>query len=100
MTGMRPDYTRVWDLKTKMRDMNPDILSLPQYLISQGYTTQGIGKIYDVRCVDKELDKPLIKNIRTLNNHLINIPDTTDTIALVSKSQTLLDKVIAKLNSY
>ena len=58
MTGMRPDYTRVWDLKTKMRDMNPDILSLPQYLISQGYTTQGIGKIYDVRCVDKELDKP------------------------------------------
>ena len=58
MTGMRPDYTRVWDLKTKMRDMNPDILSLPQYFISQGYSTQGIGKIYDVRCVDKDLDKP------------------------------------------
>ena len=58
MTGMRPDFTKVWDLKTKMRDMNPDILSLPQYFISQGYSTQGIGKIYDVRCVDKELDKP------------------------------------------
>jgi iduronate 2-sulfatase len=58
MTGMRPDYTRVWDLKTRMRDVNPDILSLPQYLISQGYSTQGIGKIYDQRCVDGELDKP------------------------------------------
>ncbi len=58
MTGMRPDYTKVWDLKTRMRDINPDILSLPQYLISQGYSTQGIGKVYDPRCVDKDLDKP------------------------------------------
>lgn len=58
MTGMRPDYTKVWDLKTKMRDVNPDILSIPQYFISQGYQTTGIGKIYDPRCVDNELDKP------------------------------------------
>jgi iduronate 2-sulfatase len=56
MTGKRPDYTQVWDLKTKMRDINPDIVSIPQYLITQGYTTQGIGKVYDSRCVDKEMD--------------------------------------------
>lgn len=56
MTGMRPDYTKVWDLKTKMRDMNPDIVSIPQYFASQGYTTQGIGKVYDPRCVDDEND--------------------------------------------
>jgi iduronate 2-sulfatase len=41
-----------------MRDVNPDILSMPQYFISQGYQTAGIGKIYDSRCVDDELDKP------------------------------------------
>lgn len=58
MTGMRPDYTRVWDLKTKMRDVNPDILSIPQYFISKGYQTAGIGKVYDSRCVDDEEDKP------------------------------------------
>ncbi len=58
MTGRRPDYTKIWDLKTKMRDMNPDILSIPQYFISQGYSTQGIGKVYDIRCVDKYFDKP------------------------------------------
>lgn len=58
MTGKRPDYTKVWDLKTKMRDINPDILSLPQYLITQGYSTQGIGKVYDPRDVDKQLDLP------------------------------------------
>lgn len=58
LTGMRPDVTKVWDLKTKMRDMNPDILTLPQYFASKGYTTQAIGKIYDPRCVDVDLDKP------------------------------------------
>jgi arylsulfatase A-like enzyme len=46
MTGMRPDYTKVWDLKTQMRDMNPNIVTLPQYLISQGYKAVGTGKIY------------------------------------------------------
>jgi iduronate 2-sulfatase len=58
LTGKRPDYTKVWDLKTKMRDINPTIISLPQYFISKGYSTQGIGKVYDPRCVDKELDEP------------------------------------------
>jgi iduronate 2-sulfatase len=58
MTGKRPDNTGVWDLKTKMRDVNPDILSLPQHLITQGYSTQGIGKVYDTRCVDKQMDAP------------------------------------------
>jgi arylsulfatase A-like enzyme len=57
MTGMRPDVTKVWDLKTKMRDMNPDILTIPQYFISQGYTTSGVGKIYHPSCVDKQNDK-------------------------------------------
>jgi len=58
MTGKRPDYTKVRDLKTKMRDMNPGIVSIPQYFKSQGYTTIGTGKIYDPRCVDKEVDGP------------------------------------------
>ncbi len=58
LTGMRPDATKVWDLKTKMRDINPNILTFPEYLISKGYSTQGLGKIYDSRCVDNDLDKP------------------------------------------
>ena len=58
MTGLRPDVTKVWDLNTTMRSVNPDILSLPQYFISQGYSTQGIGKVYDPRCVDIDIDKP------------------------------------------
>lgn len=56
MTGMRPDYTKIWDLKTQMRDMNPDILTLPQYLITQGYNAVGTGKIYHPSSAIKQID--------------------------------------------
>jgi iduronate 2-sulfatase len=56
MTGMRPDYTKVWDLKTQMRDMNPDILTIPQHFITQGYTTSGMGKIYHPSSAIKKID--------------------------------------------
>ncbi|MFC1467956.1 sulfatase [Verrucomicrobiota bacterium] len=58
MTGLRPDRTRVWDLKTKIRKANPDALTLPEYFRSQGFTTAGTGKIYDSRSVDKKVDEP------------------------------------------
>lgn len=53
MTGMRPDYTQVWDLKTMIRDINPDIVTIPQYFKAQGYHSVGVGKIFDPRSVDK-----------------------------------------------
>ena len=58
MTGKRPDYTKVRDLKTKMRDMVPEIVTIPQYFKNQGYKTIGLGKIFDPRCVDEFRDKP------------------------------------------
>ena len=56
LTGMRPDVTKIRDLHTKMRDMNPNIVTLPEYFISQGYTTSGIGKIFHPSCVEKKYD--------------------------------------------
>lgn len=44
LTGMRPDYTQIWDLKTQLRTVSPGIVTMPEYLITQGYTTLGIGK--------------------------------------------------------
>ena len=60
LTGLRPDTTKVWDLKTKMRDITPDILTLPQHFRANGYEAVGLGKIFDPRCVDggKWCDKP------------------------------------------
>jgi arylsulfatase A-like enzyme len=58
LTGMRPDYTGVWDLRTKMRHVNEDILTIPEYFRNNGYQTVATGKIYDSRCVDKKYDEP------------------------------------------
>lgn len=56
MTGKRPDYTQVWDLKTMIRDINPDIVTLPQHFKTHGYYTAGVGKLFDPRSVDKGAD--------------------------------------------
>ncbi|MEX0321345.1 MAG: sulfatase [Puniceicoccaceae bacterium] len=52
LTGLRPETTGVMDLKTKMRDVNPDVLTIPQHFKNNGYVTAGVGKIFDPRCVD------------------------------------------------
>lgn len=56
LTGMCPDRTQVWDLKTQIRSKNPDVVTLPQYFKQNGYETAGIGKIFDPRSVDKAYD--------------------------------------------
>lgn len=56
MTGTRPDVTKIWNLTTQMRDANPNTVTLPQYLITQGYTTSGIGKIYHPSSAIKGVD--------------------------------------------
>lgn len=57
MTGTYPDTTKVYDLKTQIREANPDTLTLPEYFRSQGYQTTGAGKIYDPRSVDNNFDE-------------------------------------------
>lgn len=46
MTGVNPDRTKVWDLHTDFRKSAPNLMSMPEYLITQGYQTTAVGKIY------------------------------------------------------
>lgn len=46
LTGLRPDRTRVYDLITKIRDVNPNIVTLPELFKNEGYITTGVGKIF------------------------------------------------------
>ena len=52
LTGWRPDKTQVWDLKTLIRDKNPDVVTLPQFFKENGYETAAVGKVFDPRSVD------------------------------------------------
>jgi uncharacterized sulfatase len=46
MTGLAPDTTRVWDLTTHFRQALPDVVTLPQAFLQNGYFTARVGKIY------------------------------------------------------
>ena len=46
MTGLRPDTTRVYDLRKHFRTTLPDIVTLPQLFQRHGYFAARVGKIY------------------------------------------------------
>lgn len=52
LTGMRPDTTKVYDLKTRFRSILPEVVTLPQHFKANGYEAVGMGKIYDPRSVE------------------------------------------------
>ncbi len=67
MTGTRPDTTRVWDLVTHFRTTTPDVVTLGQHFMANGYFVQGMGKIYHSSLDDEPswsvpLGKPKAKN--------------------------------------
>jgi iduronate 2-sulfatase len=48
LTGMRPTSSGIYDLGTNFRAATPDAVTLPQYFKTQGYVTEGLGKIFHV----------------------------------------------------
>ena len=46
MTGLRPDQTRVFDLQYHFRTGLPDVVTLPQLFMRNGYYAARVGKIY------------------------------------------------------
>ncbi len=60
LTGLRPDTTRVWDLKTRLRDNLPEVVTLPQHFKNNGYHCVGIGKIFDPRSVDGQKNMDVV----------------------------------------
>lgn len=46
MTGLAPDTTKVYDLQTHFREALPEVVTLPQAFLSNGYFTARAGKIY------------------------------------------------------
>jgi arylsulfatase A-like enzyme len=56
LSGLRPDNGQVWELFTQVREANPAMVSLPEYLRKFGYETSGSGKVYDGSTVDAKRD--------------------------------------------
>lgn len=52
LTGMRPDTTRIFDLKTDFRTIHPNVVTLPQLFKNQGYYAARVGKIFHYHVPD------------------------------------------------
>ncbi len=46
LTGLRPERTRIFELKTDFRTILPDAITLPQAFQQNGYFTARVGKIF------------------------------------------------------
>ena len=54
MTGARPETINIIENYTYFRDINPDIITLPQHFRAHGYETAYSGKVYHGRFTDEE----------------------------------------------
>ena len=52
MTGARPDQIGVIENTAYFRELNPDVVTLPQHFIKHGYEAVYCGKIYHARMTD------------------------------------------------
>ncbi len=52
MTGLRPDATGIYDLQTHFRERVPEVVTLPQHFLQQGYHAEFWGKIYHAALLD------------------------------------------------
>ncbi|ARV16851.1 hypothetical protein BTO07_06705 [Polaribacter sp. SA4-12] len=116
MTGKRPDYTKIWDLKTHIRSINPDIVTMPQYFKQNGYQTAPVGKIFDFRSVDRQQDsiswthryanlkrknKEYVNETTHISYEVLHIPDSATVDGMVAtRSNHLLRKFSKEKKSF
>lgn len=73
MTGLRPDSTRVWDLRGKFRVNLPGVVTLPQHFHAHGYHTVSMGKIFHNHMPDRvSFDEPDLRPAQYMTPELID----------------------------
>ncbi len=69
-SSLRPDRTKVHDLKTDFLSVSPNVVTLPEHLKKHGYSTAGVGKLFH----GGKSDGALEKRAWDLHTELDNLP--------------------------
>ena len=67
LSGFTPEHTGITGFYQYLRDMYPNVLTLPQFFKNKGYTTIGMGKIHDFRNVSETDNVDLVSWTKWLN---------------------------------
>lgn len=97
MTGARPDTIGVIENTAYFRDLNPDIVTLPQHLVANGYETVYCGKIYHAKMTDNERSWSRAPAWRSCRYKRPKLPGS---YALPENQQTWLENKQAMLAKY
>jgi len=73
MIGLRPDSTRVWDLRGKFCINLPDVVTIPMHFKKHGYHTVSMGKIFHNHMPDRvSFDEPDLRPATYMTPELID----------------------------
>lgn len=73
MTGLRPDSTRVWDLRGKFRINLPEVVTIPQHFHAHDYYTVSMGKIFHNHMPDRvSFDEPDLRPAKYMTPEMID----------------------------
>lgn len=97
MTGARPDTIGVIENTAYFRDLNPDIVTLPQHLVANGYETVYCGKIYHAKMTDNERSWSRVPAWMSCRYKRPKLPGS---YALPENQQTWLENKQAMLAKY
>ena len=98
MTGARPDTIKVVENWTKFRDINPDIVTLSQHFIANGYEAVQCGKIFH----NKDHSDPEFSWNRQPSTKNLNLPKPTgghalpENLAILNKNKVRLEAKYGK----
>ena len=103
MTGTRPETVGIIENYTYFRDLNPDIITLPQHFRANGYETVYHGKIYHGKFTDEDLSwsrKPATDKVTVPKPKLVGGYASEDNQKIFRDNQEAIRKKYSSVEHY
>ncbi|WP_206377125.1 sulfatase [Sphingomonas sp. G-3-2-10] len=91
MTGSRSTSTGIYDFGVNLRDVLPNVVTMPQHFLAAGYRTESMGKVYHIG--HGTHDDKLGWSVPHLRDKLIEYHDPASTGGVPTREEALFEEV-------